>query len=227
MKFRFIVEEIRSNEFFELNNRQKFKLLGDAFLFCLAAMFISVIIWDIISWLSGSEFNQSNNSYNTAVKNWILVVLLAPVVEEIGFRLFLKPNKLKVWVSIFVLCYFIFSIVTVSNFYSELDTLTLYKLLAALGVSSLITFLFSEKIVSNIKSSLFQYYIFSSFLFGLLHLLNFVPLDGIQIILFPFLILPQILFGFAFGYLRLKNGLTWAIGLHALINSISFIFKSL
>ncbi|WP_414675575.1 type II CAAX prenyl endopeptidase Rce1 family protein [Marivirga sp.] len=68
---------------------------------------------------------------------------------------------------------------------------------------------------------------FSSFLFGLLHLLNFVPLNSTQIILFPFLILPQILFGLAFGYLRLKNGLIWAIGLHSLINSISFIFKSI
>ena len=55
--------------------------------------------------------------------------------------------------------------------------------------------------------------------FGLIHIMNFEPSLNIYL-LAPILVAPQILIGINLGYLRVKFGLIWSILFHALYNGI-------
>ena len=55
--------------------------------------------------------------------------------------------------------------------------------------------------------------------FGLMHIMNFEPSLNIYL-LAPILVAPQILIGINLGYLRVRFGLIWSILFHALYNGI-------
>jgi len=55
--------------------------------------------------------------------------------------------------------------------------------------------------------------------FGLIHIMNFEPSLNIYL-LAPILVAPQILIGINLGYLRVRFGLIWSILFHALYNGI-------
>ena len=57
-------------------------------------------------------------------------------------------------------------------------------------------------------------YVFSSFLFAIIHLNNFKLINQYSILF----ILPQLVGGFILGYVRYKNGFLWAVALHFLNN---------
>ena len=67
----------------------------------------------------------------------------------------------------------------------------------------------------------------SSLLFGYIHITNF----GGEVAwwLVPFLVLPQIIVGFVFAFVRIKFGLIWSIFNHATYNflllSLSYLFR--
>jgi hypothetical protein len=60
---------------------------------------------------------------------------------------------------------------------------------------------------------------FMAVAFGLMHIMNFEPSLNIYL-LAPILVAPQILIGINLGYLRVRFGLIWSILFHALYNGI-------
>ena len=60
---------------------------------------------------------------------------------------------------------------------------------------------------------------FMAVAFGLMHIMNFEPSLNIYL-LAPILVAPQILLGINLGYLRIRFGLIWSILFHALYNGI-------
>ncbi|WP_299048339.1 CPBP family intramembrane glutamic endopeptidase [uncultured Polaribacter sp.] len=56
-------------------------------------------------------------------------------------------------------------------------------------------------------------------LFGFIHITNFEISTNV-ILLSPLLVLPQILLGVYLGFIRVRFGLLWSIGLHAAYNGI-------
>jgi len=60
---------------------------------------------------------------------------------------------------------------------------------------------------------------FMAVAFGLMHIMNFEPSLNIYL-LAPILVAPQILIGINLGYLRIRFGLIWSILFHALYNGI-------
>jgi hypothetical protein len=58
--------------------------------------------------------------------------------------------------------------------------------------------------------------------FGLLHILNFNLTTNV-LLFAPLLVLPQIILGGYFGYIRVKFGLQWSILLHAMYNGVLFL----
>ena len=77
------------------------------------------------------------------------------------------------------------------------------------------------------KSFKISFYVFA-LLFGFVHITNF-DLTMNVILLSPLLVLPQILLGGYFGYIRVRFGLQWSMLLHGCYNGtlilLSFIFK--
>ncbi|WP_405605604.1 CPBP family intramembrane glutamic endopeptidase [Polaribacter sp. Asnod1-A03] len=72
-----------------------------------------------------------------------------------------------------------------------------------------------------------SFYLFS-IIFGFIHITNYQITKNV-LLLSPILILPQLLVGFYFGYIRIKFGLIWSIFLHGAYNGtlylMSFIFE--
>ena len=58
--------------------------------------------------------------------------------------------------------------------------------------------------------------------FGLVHISNF-ELTTQVLLLSPLLVAPQISVGFILGYIRIKFGLIWSMGLHACYNMVLII----
>ncbi len=59
-------------------------------------------------------------------------------------------------------------------------------------------------------------------IFGLIHISNFETTTA-TLILIPLLVAPQIWIGILFGYIRIRFGLAWAMGLHSTHNLVLFI----
>ena len=79
------------------------------------------------------------------------------------------------------------------------------------------------------KPKSFKYAFYVSFsLFGFIHIFNFELTTNV-LLLTPLLVLPQLLVGSYFGYIRVRFGLLWSMLLHGCYNGIlitmSFYFK--
>ena len=123
---------------------------------------------------------------------FFFVVIIAPLFEEIMFRLILKfrSNFLILWP---------------------------LRLLIFLQINSKINLL---KTIRNIWNKFYGWIFYLvSIAFGLLHILNFEPSLNIYL-LAPVLVAPQILIGINLGYLRIRFGLIWSILFHAFYNGI-------
>lgn len=67
----------------------------------------------------------------------------------------------------------------------------------------------------------FMFYLIT-IIFGLIHITNF-EISTKVLVLAPLLVAPQIFVGAIFGYIRIRFGLLWSMGLHAAHNLILFI----
>ncbi|QVY66969.1 CPBP family intramembrane glutamic endopeptidase [Polaribacter sp. Q13] len=87
--------------------------------------------------------------------------------------------------------------------------------------------LFRAPITIFIKPNSFKYafYIFT-LIFGFIHISNFKITTNV-LLLSPLLILPQLLVGGYFGYIRVKFGLLWSILLHGSYNGFLFLMSFL
>ena len=80
--------------------------------------------------------------------------------------------------------------------------------------------------ISNGKAKVFwqKYFYFffylSAILFGLVHLSNYDNNSLLFYVLAPIIVLPQLIAGLTFGYVRMKLGLLWSILTHGLYNLI-------
>jgi membrane protease YdiL (CAAX protease family) len=154
----------------------------------------------------------------------IIFCLIAPLFEEILFRLWLSFKKRDLFIFIFILSYFIFSkISNVSVYAFYINKTSLNNLLYSLLITSLFFIYFNSKFYKISVRTKFNFYIISSICFGLIHIVNFLPLRLSIIWVYPLFILPQLFSGIILGYIRVKNGFIWSLLLHICINSFVFL----
>lgn len=143
--------------------------------------------------------------------------LLAPFMEEVAFRLYLRFRPLNLLIS-FILLVLFFGTMLPQAWLSSTG-LVVFVFFFALAF----VFIFRKSVSLRVgfywrKNWAFIYY-FSAFLFGYFHLSNYELPLGQLIIYSPILVLPQILLGFILGYLRIKRGIWAPIWLHILHNT--------
>lgn len=73
-------------------------------------------------------------------------------------------------------------------------------------------------LLKNLKSFKTGFYTFA-IIFGLIHIFNFNMTLNV-ILLTPILVAPQIILGGYLGFIRVRFGLIWSIGLHACYNGV-------
>ena len=154
-------------------------------------------------------------------KIFILAVIIAPIFEEILFRYYLtKP------VLIFIAIPTIIALGSLIMYSTGL--LNLFAFILFLIVSSLSLLLLFWKSVNLIEHLKIWYqdkfaYVFylSAVLFAFIHIYNFH--DMMPWYYTPILVFPQFFIGLYLGYLRVRNGLSYSILVHAINNAIPMI----
>lgn len=153
---------------------------------------------------------------------FFLAVLFAPILEEMMFRTLLKPSHSDI---ILFLCawpvYYL-------NGYLPQNAHWFIKLIF-IAIFLFVVFYMLRELISDNKTARLRHFlsshyklvlVVSSFLFGLIHINNYVE-DFIINAALVALIIPRVLAGFMMGFIKLENrNISWSMGLHAINNGV-------
>lgn len=175
-----------------------------------------ILLLVVLSLVSLIPNVQDSNNLLDSVEDlpiWYLpfaAVVMAPLLEEVIFRLPLRAF----WINLFIPAALI-SIGAIGAIFNPGFPLLLLLcvVLIAVYTKDTGTRLSALQNFYNKYSRAIFYAI--AVLFGAIHIANYDP-DVWQFL--PLLVLPQVVIGLLLGFVRLRYGLTWAIGLHALHN---------
>lgn len=150
----------------------------------------------------------------------LIVALIGPMVEETLFRLWLVLNKTNLFISSTLIFWYVINRINhYSIFSGKINERFFYNVVIALVIAATLFFVSTFFNLKNIFKNNFRWFYWgSSILFGLIHILNFSPINYSIIWFYPFFILPQLFLGFILGFLRIKSGFYWALLLHCLVN---------
>lgn len=170
-----------------------------------------------------AHFRHTDTKSNLGGKYFFIVVIFAPLVEELIFRFPLNLNKYAIGISLGIIVFrctgdniFTFDYHTIKDF---------IRLFWALGVIYLTQKYLPEKFLQNIREKYFKHFFYAiAALFALVHIQNFATSDYRLFGFYPIYVLPQFFMGLFIGNMRMQYGLFWGILLHALINLPSVLF---
>jgi len=154
--------------------------------------------------------------------SFLMIVIIAPFLEEIIFRLPMNLKKISFSLSSFIIVYrvlgnHVFNInLSDSSFYLNnlLALITAYAIYKIIPISLLAKF----------KTNNFKYFFyFSIIVFAIVHITNFWSFNLKTFIFTPIFVLPQFIIGLLISNVRMQYGFIWGFFLHALINLPSII----
>lgn len=184
-----------------------------SFLFAVMPLALLVIVTTKIFGLSRVQ------DFTDMSKKLLVVVLLAPVCEEILFRCLLKFTKRNV-----ALFGVVVASLVVYGFINSrvLMPCSLLGILAVLGVFILRNGI--QRIELFIESHYVYFFYGVALVFGMVHSSNFTGSSGwLLLLLSPLLGAPQILLGALLGYMRTRFGLVYSILFHIAVNGCVFL----
>lgn len=168
---------------------------------------------------------QYTKGMSVIVNSLFISVLLAPLVEEVVFRLWIIYNKINVSISAAYVLLWLTGMIFQIHWFRTFTFKILYVLLFILIFSAL--FLLLKK-YENQKIKIFweknqkMFIIISCILFGAIHIGNFT--SSIHSILYYFTTFtPYIFFGFILCYMRIRMGFWTSFSTHILNNFILLI----
>jgi membrane protease YdiL (CAAX protease family) len=204
---------------------QKIKELFKTILWMYGIIFICTLFLKIIDFFVYKStnfsfydiiFSQQNKNFGKYPIYYLLI--LAPFIEELLFRLPLSLKKIHLFFSLFSYSLYILFFTLLSG--KLLNTNIYFKIFFFLFISLLIYFLINQSKFDFIKKKYYPIYFYLlCIIFGLIHLFNFYKVVPNNLLFIaPLFILPQIILGCFAGYLRLKNGFLWGFVLHIIFN---------
>jgi hypothetical protein len=232
----FIKNPFYTENKFAINNKN---ISAFASCFCVCyliiicvSMFLSVLDYILVHKFAFPSIRNDLKFTNTAfinkdILNAILVLTLAPVVEELIFRLSLIPKRRYILIILVLITYTILG--------GKFNNLTffqdIYKIVIFFA-SSLFSILIFYKInlgkVRNfIKNHYTLYFYIFVFAFGLIHILNIKIIHWNMFYLYPIFVLPQLILGFAIAYLRNTIHFLYGLLMHIVVNFIAVFFTLL
>lgn len=142
----------------------------------------------------------------------IIITQAGPLIEEIMFRLILKPTKINIIISSITFYFFVSGPVWYLNYFPFLRFFICLFL-------SVFLFIFNDYLRGNLQKINQKKFLISTAIgFSLLHIYNFSNIQYILLPLYFIYVLPQFFLGIILGIIRLKNGLIWSVVLHVLVN---------
>jgi hypothetical protein len=150
-------------------------------------------------------------------------LLLAPLFEELVFRLSLLYSKLFLSISLAL------AISSLLTSFMDIRLLTWTGCLSFyIGLSACFIFLNNHKTAHQVieffwKNHFAVVFYLSTFLFGIFHMGNY-DLIGIQAMALALLFCtPQVIGSLFLGFVRIRLGFLWALVMHILYNSVPFL----
>lgn len=192
-------------------------LLSGIILTVISALTMRFYDFSLLAELKDKKFVLKH----TAKTTFLLIVLMGPILEELIFRLFLKPTKLNVAIPLSIFFWlhmspFFTSTLNIVDSTQRIVEAAL-SFLFFLGVYCLI----KPHFIVDLRGKYFKFlYFFSCLTFGFIHFFNFQPLSISILIFSPFIVMPQLIYGFLIAYIRVnfKYGFFMGLLFHILIN---------
>lgn len=183
--------------------------------------FIILIPISLLSKLSLKLLNLQESEFDLGILKLVFAgLILAPFIEEMIFRLILKPN-LK---NIFWLCCFT-SIMMV--FFLMKFNLVYFVIFLSFSLLSFLLF-FNKVLLKKVQIFTIRHFnyifYFNCISFGYYHISNYSIINFKLILFSPLIVLPQVFGGFFLGFIRIRFGIIYSILFHSLINIFPILF---
>ncbi|MBV7441042.1 CPBP family intramembrane metalloprotease [Weeksellaceae bacterium TAE3-ERU29] len=188
--------------------------------------FISrIIIWNIGIQAENIGFKNAEELY-TSFELLVIGAIIFPLLEETGFRLYLRFRPIYLSLSSTVLCYYFITKVIYKTNNLDINNDFIIRVVISIFLGILV-FLISTKYQKHLqkfwKTNIRWILYFSIFLFGFVHILNY-ELSIKVFLLFPLITLPQLVSGALMGFARINYGFIYGLSMHMISN---FIYLSL
>jgi len=189
------------------------KIIKSRLLILIGVLFINILILltldllEVFLNLNKPEIDNKEEIMNNIFFYSIFLILIAPILEEVLYRLPIKKNS------------FTLLSLLVGVIYILIFDLLLIRICLGIYLASMIYFRFSKKEIPKL------FVIFSIFVFTISHIGNYNLLDikSMNLLGLFFLFLPQLILGIIVTYFRMKFSFKHALWYHALYNSIIFL----
>jgi len=204
----------------EKEDRKPLKTLifsGKVLLILFAFKIISIGLIFFLDWLEVFEMpinlNRDKLSSFSEIEILLLTSVYAPILEEIAFRLPLRFSKLN----------FSLGLLGISLIFCRVlgEFEYVYSLISSVTIGIITYFILNDKIGEGMAKFWRKYRLLilytSLSVFSLLHLKNY-KLTTELLLFSPIFILPRILGGLIFSYVRLSSGIFLAILIHSFNN---------
>lgn len=172
-------------------------------------------------------------SFNWQWWQWLLAAgLIGPILEELAFRAHMRFSRILFSLSMGAAVYYILTQAVYGVRTHDLDTGLLVRVGGALGAGIICFVTFKllpelESILAKFWGSQFpRIFWITALIFGLVHLGRY-DLQWVHLPYIPLIIFPQVLSGFMYGFVRMRYGLTYSIGLHVFANSFTSLLANL
>ena len=201
-----------------------FLLFCSYILFALFKLMLSKIFPSVLN----SDYTQSaiQEMLNSEpLRAAVMIGISAPIFEEMMFRTLIKPTHTDL--VLFLTSWPVF----LTSYFIPAEVHWFFKLVFIAIFLSCFTYVGVQLInpykVRHLRTWLSRNYkllwVLSSFAFGLIHITNYVDVFIINLPLFLHIV-PRILAGFFFGYIKIKNkNLGWSMALHSLNNAVPLL----
>lgn len=188
------------------------KLSARDFFILLVVYFISVVPFSAIAGIVSSLLGLTSKVQQLTMPREIFYgVLLAPIIEELFFRLIyvFSLRNLIIILSASTL----FEVYFIVN-----DNLLKSIIFATAIILTLVLILNFNCIRANFYKHFGFFFYFIAGLFAIIHLGNFIGLSLNSLLPGLLMVIPQFIAGTILGYLRVRFGFIYAIFFHTLVN---------
>lgn len=222
----------------DLSIKTKIIILFKVLILTYIGLIVANLPFQILSGLNiiGETTNKVDSALNTmkvrdmAHKPYFIIssILLVPLLEETAFRLFLtrfKINYFIISVSVIsgsLILYFIGTLLWRPESYLLFSLSTYFYVLIISGILGFALWLLRNYIVEIKKfwdKNIGLIFYSSAILFGLFHFMS-INVNKDNLIFAPIILLPFIVYGLSFGYIRIRLGFIYSIILHFIILGI-------
>ena len=147
------------------------------------------------------------------------LIVVPPIVEELGFRLPLKRGRLNLCISVALIAFVFSKVIFAGGLYSE----HLFCRIGFAIITSAVINLILGKWLQNVRFKIFFYSM--AILFAMLHIVNYSyqTLDASQWLYVICYACAKIPGSILYGYARMKHGMLFCIVIHIISNLPSMI----